>query len=300
MAPTIRPARADELQIAQQLVAGSINDLTERHGFGPMASARPADFQLFSLKDDPDGLWVAEADGEIIGFTFSWVNDDFWFLAELFINPARQGDGIGGALMARTSEHARKNGAHNRALITFTFNTVSQGLYIKHGLFPRVPLYFFRVERAALKQRSRHQPLRAVNVADTSAHSELLERLDRSALGFSRAKHHRFLRTDGTVGGFLLHREDDCIGYVYVSVSGHIGPLAILQRDDMAGAFAAALDLAAGSQASYISAFLPGVSEASLDAAIAAGMRITFPMVLMSAKEFGDWQRYLPRNPGFM
>jgi hypothetical protein len=68
----------------------------------------------------------------------------------------------------------------------------------------------------------------------------------------------------------------------------------------MAGAFAAALDLAAGSQASYISAFLPGVSEASLDAAIAAGMRITFPMVLMSAKEFGDWQRYLPRNPGFM
>jgi hypothetical protein len=26
--------------------------------------ARP-DFQLFSLKDDPDGLWVAEDDGEI-------------------------------------------------------------------------------------------------------------------------------------------------------------------------------------------------------------------------------------------
>ena len=233
MAPIIRPARADELQIAQQLVAGSINDLTERHGFGPMASARPADFQLFSLKDDPDGLWVAEADGEIVGFTFSWVNDDFWFLAELFINPARQGDGIGGALMARTSEHARKNGARNRALITFTFNTVSQGLYIKHGLFPRLPLYFFRAERAALKQRSRHERLRAVSIADTPAHSELLERLDRSALGFSRAKHHRFLRTDGTVRGFLLYRADDCIGYVYVSASGHIGPLAVLQRDDM-------------------------------------------------------------------
>ena len=30
------------------------------------------------------------------------------------------------------------------------------------------------------------------------------------------------------------------------------------------------------------------------------GMRITFPMVLMSANQFGDWQRYLPRNPGFM
>ena len=29
-----------------------------------------------------------------------------------------------------------KSGATNRALITFTFNTVSQGLYIRNGLFP--------------------------------------------------------------------------------------------------------------------------------------------------------------------
>jgi GNAT superfamily N-acetyltransferase len=300
MAPIIRPARAEELPIAQQLVARSINDLTERHGFGSIASSRPVDFQLFSLKDDPDGLWVAEADGEMVGFTFSWVNDDFWFLAELFINPARQGDGIGGALMARTSEHARKSGARNRALITFTFNTVSQGLYIKQGLFPRLPLYVVRAERDALKKRPAHPQWRAVQLVDTPAHNELLERIDRSALGFSREKHHRFLRSDGTVRGFLLYRAEDCAGYVYVSTGGHIGPLAILRRDDMAGAFTTALDLAAESGASHVSAFLPGVSDTSLDIAAACGMRITLPMVLMSAKDFGDWQRYLPRNPGFM
>jgi GNAT superfamily N-acetyltransferase len=298
MAPIIRPARAEDLPVAQQLIVRSINDLTERHGFGPMASVRPADFQLFSLQDDPDGLWIAEADGEIVGSTFSWVNEDFCFLAELFINPARQGDGIGGALMARTGEHARSKGARNRALITFTFNTVSQGLYIKHGLFPRLPLYFFRAERTAWKKGSR--PLRAADLADTPAHDAMLERLDRSALGFSRAKHHRFLRSDSSMRGVLLYRQEDCVGYVYVSTSGHVGPAAVLQREDMGDAFAAALDLAAESQASHISAFLPGVSAASLDVAIASGMRITFPMVLMSAKEFGDWQRYLPRNPGFM
>jgi hypothetical protein len=32
-----RPARADELPRAQELVFRSINDLTERHDFGPMA-----------------------------------------------------------------------------------------------------------------------------------------------------------------------------------------------------------------------------------------------------------------------
>lgn len=131
-------------------------------------------------------------------------------------------------------------------------------------------------------------------------HAELLERLDRSTLGFSRAKHHRFLRGAPTVRGFLLYRAEDCVGYVYVSASGHIGPLGVLQRDAMGDAFATALDLAATSQASHVSAFLPGVNDASLDIAVASGMRIAFPMVLMSTKEFGDWHRYLPRNPGFM
>jgi hypothetical protein len=37
-----------------------------------------------------------------------------------------------------------------------------------------------------------------------------------------------------------------------------------------------------------------------LGVAVGHGMRITFPMVLVSTRDFGDWTRYLPRNPGFM
>src|ERR1700738_837257 len=103
-----RPARADELQRAEELVVRSINDLTERHGFGPMATFRPPDFQLFSLKDDPDGLWVAVARGGIVGPAVSWVCDDLWFLAELFVAPGYQGRGVGNELLARAFEHARK------------------------------------------------------------------------------------------------------------------------------------------------------------------------------------------------
>jgi hypothetical protein len=32
--------------------------------------------------------------------------------------------------------------------------------------------------------------------------------------------------------------------------------------------------------------------------AASAIMRITFPMVLVAEHDFGDWTRYLPRNPG--
>jgi hypothetical protein len=82
-----RPAREQDLERAQELVVHSINDLTERHGFGPMAVLRPTQFQSFSSKNDPDGLWVAEDAREIIGFAFSWVCGDLWFLAELFVSP---------------------------------------------------------------------------------------------------------------------------------------------------------------------------------------------------------------------
>jgi hypothetical protein len=67
----------------------------------------------------------------------------------------------------------------------------------------------------------------------------------------------------------------------------------------MGAAFRTALDLAVANRAVQLSAFLPGMSDA-LSVAVEHGMRITFPMVLVSARDFGDWARYLPRNPGFM
>jgi hypothetical protein len=71
-----RPARADELQETQEHIVRSINDLCERHGFGPMATVRTPEFQLFSLGDDPGGLWTAEEDGQLVGSTFAWTCGD--------------------------------------------------------------------------------------------------------------------------------------------------------------------------------------------------------------------------------
>ena len=294
-----RPARAEELQRAEELVVRSINDLTERHGFGPMATLRPPDFQLFSLKDDPEGLWVAEANGEIVGFALSWVCGDLWFLAELFVAPDQQGRGVGNELLSRTFEHAGKAGATNKCLITFTFNVVSQGLYIRHGMFPRLPIYAVSGARDALMTRLQGEKLRLTPIEPIASHLKSLAQLDLSSLGVSREKHHRYLLSDSTMNGILIHDGGDCIGYAYVSATGHVGPLAVAQARGMDAVFRTALNLAASSGAAQVSAFLPGVSEA-LGIAIEHGMRITFPMVLVSARDFGDWTRYLPRNPGFM
>jgi GNAT superfamily N-acetyltransferase len=294
-----RPARTEDLQRAGELVVHSLNELCERHGFAPMATVRPPIFSQFSLHDDPDGLWIAEESNEILGFAFSWVCGDLWFLAQLFVSPGQQGRGIGQELLKRTFEHALKAKAAVRALITPAFNRVSQGLYVHHGLYPRFPIYNFSVGREDLIRRLSEEALRCEPLENTPAHFNHLSKIDACALGVSRAKHHRFLLSDGASQGFILFADDECVGYAYVA-EGHIGPLAVTRKTVLGAAFRMALKRAAGGSAAQVSAFIPSPCEAMLSAAIEHGMRITVPMVLMSSSDFGNWAQYLPRNPGFM
>ncbi|AGS22985.1 GCN5-related N-acetyltransferase protein [Rhizobium etli] len=295
-----RPARLEDLAASDALVVASINELTVRHGFGPMVMPSPPDFQLFSLKGDPDGLWLAEEGGEIVGFAWSWVCGRLWFLAQLFVDPTRQGQGIGDALLERTLEHARKSGAVHKALITFTFNRVSQGLYIRHGLFPKMPVYFFNAGRERLSQTLPQAPLRAVAIDNSAATLTSLGEIDCRAIGVSREKHHRYLFDDLRITGILLYDGNDLVGYCYVGANGHIGPLAVTRAAVLHDAFATALKLAADGSAEKISAFLPGTCDCALSLAVAQGMRISFPMLLMASPGYGDWTQYMPRNPGFM
>lgn len=295
-----RPARIEDLATVDALVVASINDLTVRHGFGPMASASSPGFQLFSLADDPGGLWVAEDGREILGFAWSWVRGDLWFLAQLFVDPARQGSGIGNELLERTMAHARQSGAAHKALITFTFNRVSQGLYMRHGLYPRMPIYFFSAARERVMQALPETQLRTVAIDGSAATLEKLAEIDSRAIGVSRATHHRYLLGDPAMSGVLFYAGSDCVGYGYVNSNGHVGPLAVLPSAKLRDAFAVALKLAADQSAEKVSAFLPGTCDDALNLAIAQGMRITFPMLLMASPGYGDWVQYLPRNPGFM
>jgi ribosomal protein S18 acetylase RimI-like enzyme len=300
MAIVCRPARAQDLERANALVVGSMNDLAARHGFGSIGVVRPPNFAMFSLGDDPDGLWVVDGDaGQILGFAFSWICDDLWFLAQLFVSPEHQGHGIGRELLRRTLEHAQKMRVTKKALITFTFNSVSQGLYIRHGLFPRFPIYNFSVARESLMSRLQSAPLRCVPIENTASQLHSLSQIDIQALGVSREKHHKYLINDSVTRGVTVYEGNDCVGYIYIA-DGHIGQLAVTQASVLGPAFRTALNLAAAHGSEQVSAFLPGSSAAVLSIAVEHGMRITLPMVLMSSHDFGDWTRYLPRNPGFM
>jgi hypothetical protein len=142
--------------------------------------------------------------------------------------------------------------------------------------------------------------LRHAALQDTAADLRLLAEIDGRVLGASREKHHRYLIQDPATRGVGLYAGDACVGYAYVADSGHIGPLAVARPDSMGPALRTALALAVETGSPRVSAFVPGASAAALEIAVAHGMRITLPMLLMSSHDFGDWRGYLPRNPGFM
>jgi GNAT superfamily N-acetyltransferase len=297
---TYRRARLEDLERADALVVATINDLTERHGFGRMANASPPRFQSFCMDADPRGLWMAEEDGDPLGFAWSWVRDEFWFLAQLFVQPGVQAKGVGRELLRRAIEHADQAGAKQRALITFAFNTVSQGLYIRHGFAPQFPIYSMGAPRSRITARSPSGSIDVRPLDGSAGEAAALSEVDRLALGFARDEHHGVLASEPGTRGFGLHEEGCLVGSFYVSEGGHIGPIAVASPDHMQAAFSTALAVASRGQSPSVSCFVPGSNSGVLRNAMDVGMRIRFPMLMMSTGDLAGWPRYLPRNPGFM
>ena len=116
-----RPAKPVDLRPAVGVVFRAGNDLRTRNGGVPAPAPQQPHFQAFCLAENPGGLWVAEADGTIVGFGCAWMIGAFWFLSQLFIEPGLQAKGVGQALMSRTLDMAERNGADNRTLITLAY-----------------------------------------------------------------------------------------------------------------------------------------------------------------------------------
>jgi GNAT superfamily N-acetyltransferase len=295
-----RPARQEDLATALRVVQEAYNDLRVRHGLLATVPLRPPAFPTFCLAEDPDGLWVAERGEALVGFGFAWMRDRFWYLAQLFVRPGFQGRGIGQALFSKTLQLAKRKGAENRALMTMAYNAASIGLYLRNGLYPRGML----LRLAA--------PLQSINAtaAGPSGYDavplglwpdsrEYLGRIDEQVLGFRREEHHAFLL--GTaVSALQIQCAGRPAGYAYLAADGHIGPLAVEAGADPRMAIDAATRAAAERTPSQISMIVPGDADRMLDAAFRLGFRIEEPLVLLSARPFGNWRNYLPSNPGFL
>jgi GNAT superfamily N-acetyltransferase len=296
---TYRPARPEDLEPAARIVQRAYNELRVCHGLPATVGLRPPSFQRFCLAEDPDGLWIAAQAGAPVGFGFSWMRASFWYLAQLFVGPDTQAKGVGQALLTRTLEHAKRNGAKNRALMTMAYNTASTGLYIRNGLYPREPLYRMVAPAPVAQANCGAGGLDVAPIEPWPECRDWLGQIDDEVLGFRRESHHAFL-LGSAPRAVRIEQADRPVGYAYISAEGHVGPLAVAPGADARGAVLAAIRCALEGRPQQVSMIIPGRADRILGAVSDLGFRIDEPFVLLAARPFGDWRNYLPSNPGFM
>jgi GNAT superfamily N-acetyltransferase len=295
-----RPARSEDLNAAALIVQSAYNDLRKRHGLAATIPLRPPLFQAFCLAECPEGLWLAEAEGRPVGFGFAWTRQRFWFLAQVFVAPDLQAQGVGQALLSRALQLAEGVGAGNRALITMAYNTASTGLYVRNGLYPREPLLRMTAPAATLEGRVSAGSLAASPIGPWTEARRWLEPIEDEVLGFRRESHHAFLLGAPGMRGLRIDRAGRPEGYAYLSADGHIGPLAVAPGADPGEVLSAVIAAALEGRPKQVSLIVPGNADQILRIVSSLGFRVEEPFVLLSARPFGNWQHYLPGNPGLM
>ena len=87
------------------------------------------------LTANPDGCFVAEMDGQVVGYVTTIINEPAsrGTISNLAVSPACQGRGVGRKLLDRAIEHFRELGLAQARIETLECNEVGRHLYPKLG-----------------------------------------------------------------------------------------------------------------------------------------------------------------------
>src|SRR6185295_12550360 len=91
------------------------------------------------LARSAEEFWIAEEAGDAIGYARSILRDNALELTEFFVLPGRQSAGVGRELLARAFP---KDDVAHRSIIATT-DARAQGRYLRAGVYPRFPIYYF-------------------------------------------------------------------------------------------------------------------------------------------------------------
>lgn len=298
VAVTYRHARITDIQAVSDVYWSSILDVYHRHGFDDIRRSYPVNpFYGFCLAEEPEGFFVAEDAGNIIGAAFSWVRGHLWFLSHLFILPPYQGSGIGRTMLELTLQHGITAGSTVRAVITMAFNPVSIALYMKAGMNPVENIYLMR-------STGTHRTLSGTDTAieRQDVHQwrhEDIDALDMEVFGISRHLHHRYLLGREDVSCSLFRVGGRAVAYAYHGGDGRIGPVLAVNDAPYEAIVETVMGMA-HKESCTVSLMVPGSNTSALRLALARGCSIVMPYVLLSSSPFGDWGHYLFHSPGMM
>jgi len=317
--PEIRPARPDELEDCARIWHAALNDYLMRlnQPEWPFDPTGITALYHHTRGTDPDRFLVAvrsdpsDADPEaerIVAFVSAVVRDTQWFLSMLFVLPEEQASGVGRLLLERVLPPP--GSGMTLATATDSAQPISNALYSRYGMVPRMPL----LNLAGEVRRPEALPGLPDGVsatafedlvagaADGTGHRELaaiVNGLDRATLGVEHPQDHAWLRTAGRRGFVYRAGDGHVLGYGYGSELGRVGPIAVHEPDLMAPILGHLLGTFQPRGAFAI--WTPGVAGACVQLLLAAGLRLEpFPILMCWDQAVTDYSRYLPISPGLL
>ena len=320
-----RLARESDLDACALLHKAAVDDYQVRLAQPKMPEdLLPIRRLLFHLlATDPDRFWVATMRGEhggerLVGFTSATVREGLWFLAMLFVRPGTQAAGLGQALMDRAQaghdvdpggpavpgpDDPLASGIHTWGMCTDAAQPISNALYARRGMVPRIPAWRLigEVRRwsavPVLPDTLEAVGFEAIVSAGPDGErrlADIVDTLDRELIGAAHPQDHAWLRREGRAGFLVRERRGGRVaGYVYGSGGGRLGPVAALDPELHPALIGVAVRETP--MLGTVAMWVPGTADVATRALLEAGLRLDgFPGLICWSRRDHPFERYLP------
>ena len=277
MAPaSVRPMRAGDLEAAARVAAAAFS-----RDLGDVVIARRWRERIaYPWQTDPDGAFVAERHGRIIGIAEAMVREGLWCLSMLAVEPGIQGAGAGRLLMDRVVAYGQ---AGDPGLIVSSNDPRALRLYADCG-FALHPTF----EASGVVDRSR-LPALGDSVREGGGEDlEALAALTRQVRGapYTDELHFAFAQ-----GARVLRIADR--GFVAVNAEGLLW--ALVARDEEAAGALLWHALALAEEPARVR-WITGAQQWAIDIVARAGLRLMAYGALCVRGTPGPLAPFLPNN----
>lgn len=252
-------------------------------------------FKMFTeyFAETAEHFWVAEQDGEIIGFSRSMARDGVRQLSEFFVHPDKQAQGVGKRLL----EAAFPSDAEHNRVVIGTSDIRALIRYLKSGVKFRFTIYDWARPPEIVPFES---DLSIEPFTSTPENLAILRSIDQTILGFTKEADHIWLSKHRQ--GHFYRRNGQVVGYSYVS--HRAGPIAMLHNHD----FHTALAHVESEMNKYVDDVwkniylpIPMTNTAAVEYVLRRGFQ-TSPLLehFMSDQPLGQYENYVFMDPPFI
>ncbi len=189
---TVRPMKRGDVPAAYETAALAFANGSEEARVSDRSPAEVASYRAryhHLIENDPDGSWVAESEGRVIGVALSLRREGLWGLSLLTVDAAHRGRGVGKRLLEHALAYAE--GCRARITVSSTHPTAMRR-YATAGLRLRPTLK----ADGAVRRKSLPAPLQGVREGD-EGDLDLAAEVDRRVRGAAHGPDLAFMLRTG-------------------------------------------------------------------------------------------------------